>query len=84
VSGISHKVFDVSNHEMSRASSFLSSAATAATQGIRILGGRQAGTLIVVALQFFGSLLARLLVRLPLVGGVVGLFVSFRKIVRPW
>jgi hypothetical protein len=52
--------------------------------GLRIVGGRQIGTIIVVALQFFGSLAARLLLRLPLIGAIGGAFVGFRKIVQPW
>mgnify|MGYP003390022659 CR=1 FL=1 len=85
VSGISHKIFDVSNQDIaSQASSFLNTAAAAAQQGVRVLGGRQLGTLIVVALQFFGSLFARILVRIPLIGAFGGAFVGFRKIIRPW
>jgi len=84
VSGISHAVFDVSNNDFKQASSFLSSAASAAQQSLRVLGGRNVGTLIVVALQFLGNLVARVLVKLPLVGALGGAFVGFRKIVRPW
>jgi hypothetical protein len=35
-------------------------------------------------LQFFGSLAARLLLRLPLIGALGGAFVGFRKIIQPW
>jgi hypothetical protein len=50
----------------------------------RIFGSRQIGTFIVIALQFFGSLVARLLLRIPLIGAIGGAFVGFRKIVQPW
>jgi hypothetical protein len=88
VSGISHKVFDIDHTNLSNVSThatgFLSTAIAYAQYGLRILGGRQIGTIIVVALQFFGSLAARLLIRLPLIGAIGGAFVGFRKIVRPW
>jgi hypothetical protein len=84
VSGVSHKVFDLKQEDLSQASSFLSSAASVVQRGLRVLGVRQLGTLIVVALQFFGNFAARLLVRVPLIGALVGAFVSFRKIIRPW
>lgn len=84
MSGISHRVFDVSNEDINKASSFLSSAASAAQQGLRVLGGRSVGTLVVVMLQLIGSLVARLLARIPIIGALGGAFVGFQKIIRPW
>jgi hypothetical protein len=88
VSGVSHKVFETDASSVlnlsSHASGFLSTAISFVQSGIRVLGGRQIGTIIVVALQFFGSLAARLLMRLPLIGALGGAFVGFRKIIRPW
>ena len=85
VSGVSHKIFDVDGANVSaHASGALSTAIGYIQYGLRILGGRQIGTIIVVALQFFGSLAARLLMRLPLIGAIGGAFVGFRKIIRPW
>ena len=88
VSGISHKVFDVDPanvaHVSANATGFLSTAVSYIQSAVRLLGGRQIGTLAVVLLQFFGSLAARLLLRLPLIGAIGGAFVGFRKIIRPW
>lgn len=88
VSGVSHKVFDVDPTNVSRVSAhatgYLSTALNFVQSAARLLGGRQIGTLIVVALQFFGSLAARLLLRLPLIGAIGGAFVGFRKIIQPW
>lgn len=88
VSGISHKVFQqqgLSSQDVSRqATSILSCIASIARQGLRVLGGRNVGTLIVVALQLFASLMARLLFRIPIIGALGGAFVGFRKVIRPW
>lgn len=84
MAGVSHKVFDFKQTDLNQATTFLSSAASTAHQGLRVLGGRQLGTLIVVALQFFGSLGARILARVPLIAALGGAFVGFRKIIRPW
>jgi hypothetical protein len=88
VSGISHKIFDMDStnaiNASTQASGIFATAVSYLQQGMRIFGGRQIGTLIVVGLQFFGSLLARLLMRLPLIGALGGAFVGFRKIIRPW
>lgn len=88
VSGISHKIFDMDTSNVSKASthasSLLSTGITYIQHGLRIFGGRQIGTIIVVSIQFFGSLAARLLMRLPLIGVLGGAFVGFRKIIRPW
>lgn len=81
VSGISHKVFDVSNED---ASTFLSKAASVAHQGLQYIGVRGLPTFIAVLLQFIGSSVARLAIRLPMVGALGGAFVGFRKIIRPW
>jgi hypothetical protein len=88
VAGVSHKVFDMDSPNVinvsTHASGILATALSYVQQGLRIFGGRQIGTLIVVGLQFFGSLAARLLMRLPLIGALGGAFVGFRKIIRPW
>ena len=81
VSGISHQIFDVSHADTS---SFLSKAASVARQGLQFIGARRVPTLFVVLLQFFGNMIARLAMRLPLIGAIGGAFVGFRKIVRPW
>jgi negative regulator of genetic competence, sporulation and motility len=85
VSGISHKVWNVSDQDFSRASqSFLSQAAAAVQTSARVLGGRHLGVLLVSILQLVGSLAGRLLLRLPIVGAFAGLFVGFRKVIQPW
>ena len=81
VSGISHRVFDVSNEDTS---SFLSKAASVAHQGLQFIGVRGLPTFIAVLLQFFGNVFARLAIRLPVIGAFGGAFVGFRKIIRPW
>jgi hypothetical protein len=67
-----------------QATNLASDAMAAVQNAARIFGSRQIGTFIVIALQFFGSLVARLLLRIPLIGAVGGAFVGFRKIVQPW
>ena len=84
VAGVSHKIFEMNQVDMGQASGFLSSVVAAVKHGLRVLGGRQIGTLIVIAFQFFGNILARLLMRVPLIGAIGGAFVGFRKIIRPW
>lgn len=86
VSGISHTVFDpTSTQEMGQAStSFLSQAWRAAQTGANVMGPRQFGSMIVVLMQLFGNLAARLLLRIPVITLVSGAFVGFRKIVQPW
>jgi hypothetical protein len=92
VSGVNHKVFDdldVPVRNISQASqTFLSQAfvavQTAARVGLRSLGGRNLLVLISAALQFVGSIAARAIVRIPPVAALAGLFVGFRKLVRPW
>ncbi len=66
------------------ATGYLSTAISYVQYVGRIIGGRQIGTFVVVALQFFGSLAARLLLRLPLIGAIGGAFIGFRKIIQPW
>jgi hypothetical protein len=78
VSGDSHKVFDTSSYENSR--SFLSQAFTTVRTGVRVIGPRG----ILVAVNLLGSILGRLLLRLPLIGAVVGTFVGFRKVLMPY
>lgn len=81
VTGDSHKVFNISGKEAWDASnSFLSQAMGAARTGARVLGPRG----IFVIVQLFGSIIGRLLLRLPLIGAVVGAFVGFRKVVSPF
>jgi hypothetical protein len=85
VSGTSHKVFDVSSQDVRQTShSFLTQAWGAAQTGARVLGPRQFGTFLVLLLQMFGSLAARLLLRIPIVGLLGGVFVGFRKVIQPW
>lgn len=79
VSGVSHTVLnqeaaDASNSFLSNVSQF----------GMRILGNRHMAGRLIVLLQLFGNVFARLLSRLPLFGLIGGAFVGFRKIVRPW
>jgi DnaJ-domain-containing protein 1 len=89
VSGESHQV--VSNDMASTASGVTSSAsgwlsqALAVAQRAASATGGAAGIrgLAVLLLQVLGGLASRLLVRLPLIGFLVGSFVGFRKIVRP-
>lgn len=85
VSGISHTVFEVSSQDVHQTSrSFLNQAWSAAQTGSRVLGPRQFGTFFVFLLKMFGSLAARLLLRIPIVGLLGGVFVGFRKVVQPW
>jgi hypothetical protein len=84
VSGISHKVWNVSDTDKDIAQSFLSQAAAVVQTSTRVLGGRYLGMLLVSILQLFGSLVGRLLLRLPIVGAFAGIFVGFRKVVQPW
>jgi hypothetical protein len=37
-----------------------------------------------VVLQLFGNLAARLLLRVPVIGLLGGVFVGFRKVIQPW
>lgn len=79
VSGVSHTVLnqqaaDASNSFLSNVSQF----------GMRILRNRHLAGRLIVLLQLFGNLFARVLTRLPLIGAIGGAFVGFRKIIRPW
>ena len=86
ISGISHKMWDKpADPEFYRSTgSFLAQAWTAAQTGIRVIGSRNAGVLVVSVLQVVGSILARILVRIPLVGAIVGVAFGFRKVLQPW
>jgi len=79
VSSVSHTVL---NQDAQNASnSFLSGVSHF---GMRILGNRHLASRLIILLQLFGNVFARLLSRLPLFGLVGGAFVGFRKIVQPW
>lgn len=81
VSGESHKVFDVSGQEAYDASnSFMTQAMTAAQGGARVLGTRG----ILLAIQVLARFMGKLLLRLPLIGLISGVFVGFRKIFQPF
>jgi hypothetical protein len=69
---------------MGQAASVMAAAASVAQSGMRIVGARQMGTMLVLLLQFVGSLVARLLMRIPVIGAIGGAFVGFRKVVQPW
>jgi hypothetical protein len=85
VSGISHKVFNVSSQDVHQTShSFLTQAWSAAQTGARVFGPRQFGTFFVLFLQMFGNLAARLLLRIPIIGLLSGVVVGFRKVIQPW
>lgn len=55
-----------------------------AQQGLQVVGIRRLPTLVAVLLQFLGNVLARLSIRLPIIGALGGAFVGFRKVIRPW
>ena len=79
VSSVSHTVL---NQDVQQASNtFLSNASQF---GMRLLSNRQLIGRLVVLLQLFGNVFARILMRLPLIGAIGGAFVGFRKIIRPW
>ncbi len=86
VSGVSHQVLNVSQDEWQKASSTMISGAFSATRtGLQLaLRNRQIATAFIIALQYVGMFLARVLVRIPVIGIAAGLFVGFRKIVQPW
>lgn len=86
VSGVSHQIMNVSQDEWQKASSTLMSGAFSATKtGLQLaLRNRQIATAFIIALQYVGMFVARLLVRIPVIGLAAGLFVGFRKIVQPW
>lgn len=64
--------------------SFLSGVSSAAQFGSRVLGPRGVGTILMVALQFLGSIAARVLLRIPPIAVLGSIFVGFRKIIYPW
>jgi hypothetical protein len=82
VSGVSHKVFSLSNDEIRKASnSFLSGA----FKGVRVVArDRNLMATAVIFLQFVASWVARILMRVPVIGILGGAFVGFRKIIQPW
>lgn len=91
VSGVDHTVFGSlrPSQDMNQASqNFLSNtwatAQTAAQVGLRAFNSRQILTVVAVALQFFGSLLARILARIPIFALVGSVVVGLRKIVFPF
>mmetsp|Transcript_5620 Transcript_5620/g.8189 ORF Transcript_5620/g.8189 Transcript_5620/m.8189 type:complete len:276 (+) Transcript_5620:411-1238(+) len=64
---------------------FLSQVSNVARAGMGVLGGsRHAGGILVLVLNLVGNVMVRVLARLPLLSFVGGLFVGFRKLVRPW
>ena len=85
VSGVSHKIVNISDDDLHQASNLFSGAASAAQEGAKIVvRNRQLATAAVLVLQSFASFIARFLVRIPLIGLVGGIFVGFRKIIQPW
>lgn len=86
VSGVSHQLLNVSQDEWQKASSTLMSGAFSATKtGLQLaLRNRQIATAFIIALQYVGMFVARVLVRIPVIGLAAGLFVGFRKVVQPW
>lgn len=79
VSSTSHTVLNQDTQQESN--SFLSGVSQF---GMRILGNRHLAGRLIILLQLFGNVFARLLSRLPLFGLIGGAFVGFRKIIRPW
>jgi len=87
VSGVDHRVFGDSFHatpEMSQTSqSFLSNtwaaAQSAAQIGLRTLNGRQLGAVIVFGLQLLGSILGRIVFRIPIFAAVGSIFVGLGR-----
>ena len=87
VSGASHKVWSTStsNETLQQgAHSFLTNASRIAQVSARALGPRGLGAAITIVLQFVGSVVVRLMARIPFIAAIGGVFVGFRKIIQPW
>jgi len=91
VSGVDHRVLGgfQPNRDMNQASqSFLSSTWTAAQNvahvGLRSFTSRQLFGILAIGLQFVGSILSRIVMRIPPIAFLGGLFVGFRKVIQPW
>jgi hypothetical protein len=79
VSGISHTLLDSSS-----TTAFQSFATTAGAAAYRVVGLQNLASALSIVLQLVGSLAARLVLRIPLVAAVGGVFFGFRKVIRPW
>lgn len=85
VSGVNHQVWgNTSTANIPSPQSVFQGASSAAQFGTRVLGSRGVGAILTVALQFLGSLGARLLMRLPAFAFIGSIFVGFRKVIYPW
>lgn len=85
VSGVNHQVWgNTGSLNVPSSESIFQGASSAAQLGTRIFGPRGVASIIVIALQFFGNLAARVLLRLPVFAIFGSLFVGLRKVIYPW
>lgn len=83
VTGVNHQLWGDTT-SMPSSESFLSGISSATQLGIRAFGQRGVATIVVIALQFLGSIAARVLMRLPAFALFGGIIVGVRKIIYPW
>ena len=89
VSGVSHQLWQNPSRDQQaqfahRSVGMLQQAYTALQHATRLLGSRNMGVLILGLLQVITSVLGRLLLRIPVIAAVVGVWVTFRKVLWPY
>jgi DnaJ-domain-containing protein 1 len=89
VAGVSHQLWTYPSREQADAfrqssQSIIGQAFAALQSSTRILGPRNAGLILISILQVAGSVLGRLLLRIPVIAAGAALFVGLRKVVLPW
>mmetsp|Transcript_13655 Transcript_13655/g.21105 ORF Transcript_13655/g.21105 Transcript_13655/m.21105 type:complete len:556 (-) Transcript_13655:31-1698(-) len=83
VTGVNHQLWGDTT-SMPSSASFLDGVTSATQLGLRAFGPRGVTTLLVITLQFLGSIAVRLLMRLPAFALFGGVLVGVRKIIYPW
>lgn len=85
VSGVNHQLWgNTSSVNVPSSESIFQGASSAAQFGTRLFGPRGIATVLAIALQFVGNIVARVLIRLPAVAFLGSIVVGFRKILYPW
>lgn len=84
VSGISHALWDENRTDGGGNERVFQTATSLFDRALQTFGGRNVASVVAVTLQWTLSLFARVLTRIPWITAIGGVYVGFRKIVRPW
>ena len=85
VSGNSHKIWETPDQQSSQGlQGFLSQAFATFQRSAQTVGGQRTLSILAILVRFLGHVVGRLLIRLPWVAALGGVFVGFRKFVQPF